>query len=313
MSRSIRSTSPQFEKQKIARFRCLDTDHSLAIESLFNKFPFLNNRVEIHMPFSRAKSTFSSGTLWLWPKFDKRPVGYLIFMDGFAPCIWYPTRAEGMTFRWLLPPNFSQKGTTVCLANILAGESVLQIEDIIINEGKDIWSTMKFSERWNILHNFWNSLPPDQPLLAFKPQIVKPIMLSDWSLHYNPAIYWIIQPDHAKQPRWYWKDTVVDFKEKEYIPPTLKRGTNIVSILCALCMPYTKTVLPDTYSLFAQENVNLGFASIPSLELSIELRKTNGVPVEVKWNSNFNKYQIVRIMPNETPITTASFFYHKKD
>lgn len=310
---SIHSTTPRFEKQKIARFRCLDTDHISAIESLFNKFPFLKERVEIHMPFSRAKSTFSSGTVWLWPKFDKRPVGYLIFIDGFAPCIWYPVRQEGMTFRWLLPPNFNQKGATVCLANILAGESVLQIEDIIIDKGKDLWSTMIFSERWNKLRDFWNCLPPDQPLLAFKPQIVKPIALSDWSLHYNPAIYWIIQPDHVKQPRWYWKDTVVEYKAKEYIPPVLKRGTEIVSILCAFCTPYTKTVLPDTYSLYAQEGVNLGFASIPSLELSLELRKTTGVPVEVKWNDTFNKYQIMRIMPNETPITTASFFYHKKD
>lgn len=318
MSKSIRSTAPQFEKQKIARFRRLDNDHISAIESLFKTFPFLNDRVEIHMPFNRAKSTFSSGSVWLWPKFDKRPVGYLIFMEGFAPCIWYPERQEGMTFRWLLPPNFSQKGATVLLANILTGESVLQIEDIVVNEGKDLWSNMVFSDRWTKLREFWQSLPPDQPLLAFKPRVVSPISLSNWHLHYNPAIYWIIQADHSKQPRWYWKDTVTvpDFKAKEFIAPTLKRGTEIINILVALCTPYTKTVLPDTYSLFSQEAVNLGVASISTLDLSLELRKViaenkDGIPVEVKWNDNFHKYQIVRIMPLETPITTASFFYHK--
>ena len=308
---SIRSTTPHFEKQKIARFRRLDNDHSLAIESLFKKFPFLSGRAEIHMPFSRAKPTFSSGTVWLWPKFDKRPVGYLIFMEGFAPCIWYSERQEGMTFRWLLPPNFNQKGTIVCLANILTGESVLQIEDILINDNKDLWSTKTFSERWNILREFWNLLPPDQPLLAFKPQIVKPIPLSDWYLHYNPSIYWIIQPDHAKQPRWYWKDTVIEFKTKEFIPPVLKRGTEITSVLCARCVPYTKTGLPDTYSLLSQDDSVIGFASIPSLSLSLELRKLDRVPVEVKWKEEFNKYQIMRIMPEHTPITTTSFFYHK--
>jgi hypothetical protein len=313
---SIRSTTPHFEKQKIARFRRLDNDHSLAIESLFRQFPFLNGRVEIHMPFSRAKSTFSSGTVWLWPKFDKRPVGYLIFLAGFAPCIWYPTRQEGITFRWLLPPNFSQKGVTVCLANILAGESILQIEDIVIHEGKDLWSNVVFSKRWNTLYAFWNSLPPDQPLLAFKPCIVKPIKLSDWSLHYNPSIYWIIQVDHLKQPRWYWKDTVTEMITKEYIPPVLKRGTEIISILCALCTS-TKSALPDTYLLLSQEGTSLGFASIASFKLSIELRDSlrkveTGIPVEVKWNDDFNKYQIVRVMPDNTPITTNSFFYHKK-
>ncbi len=318
MSKSIRSTAPQFEKQKVPRFRRLDNDHISAIESLFKQFPFLNERVEIHMPFNRAKNTFSSGTVWLWPKFDKRPVGYLIFMEGFAPCIWYPERQEGMTFRWLLPPNFSQKGATVCLSNILAGESILQIEDIIVSEGKDLWSHLTFSERWSKLRDFWQSLPPDQPLLAFKPRVVTPIPLNQWPLHYDASIYWIIQPDHSRQARWYWKDTVTvpEHKPVEFIAPVLKRGTEILSTLVAYLTPYTKAVLPDTYSLFSQEAVSLGVASISTLNLSLEIRKvmndnTSGIPVEVKWNDNFNKYQVLRIMPEDTPITTASFFYHK--
>jgi hypothetical protein len=318
MSKSIRSTAPQFEKQKVPRFRRLDNDHISAIESLFKQFPFLNERVEIHMPFNRAKNTFSTGTVWLWPKFDKRPVGYLIFIEGFAPCIWYPERQEGMTFRWLLPPNFSQKGATVCLANILAGESILQIEDIVIADGKDLWSHMIFSERWAKLREFWQSLPADQPLLAFKPRVVKPISLDQWPLHYDASIYWIIQADHSKQPRWYWKDTVTvpDHKPVEFITPMLKRGTEILNILVAYLTPYTKAILPDTYSLSSQEGISLGVASISTLNLSLEIRKamtdnTIGIPVEVKWNDNFNKYQVVRIMPDETPITTASFFYHK--
>jgi hypothetical protein len=318
MSKSVHSTTPQFEKKKVPRFHRLDNDHISAIESLFKTFPFLNERVEIHMPFGRAKQTFSSGTVWVWPKFDKRPVGYLIFIEGFAPCIWYPERQEGMTFRWLLPPSFLQKGATVCLANILAGESILQIEDLVVYEGKDLWSTTLFSERWNKLREFWQSLPPDQPLLAFKPRIVTPIKLSDWHLHYDHNIYWIIQADHYRQPRWYWKDTVTvpDHKPFEFIAPVLKRGTEILNILVARCTPYTKMVLPDTYSLFSQEGVSLGVASISTLNLSLELRKVVpdnaiGIPVEVKWNDNFNKYQVLRIMPSETPITTASFFYHK--
>jgi hypothetical protein len=318
MSKSVHSTTPQFEKQKIARFRRLDNDHISAIESLFKQFPFLNERVEIHMPFNRAKPTFSSNTVWVWPKFDKRPVGYLIFIEGFAPCIWYPERQEGLTFRWLLPPNFSQKGATVCFANILAGESVLQIEDIPIYEGKDLWSTTHFSKRWSVLRDFWQSLPPDQPLLAFKPRVVKPIPLSQWHLHYDSALYWIIQPDHYKQPRWYWKDTVTvpDHKPVEFIAPVLKRSTEIISTLVAYLIPYAKAVLPDTYSLVSQEGVSLGVASISTLGLSLDIRKimtdrNDGVPVEVKWNESFNKYQVLRIMPEDTPVTTASFFYHK--
>ena len=317
MSKSIRSTEIHTDKPKLPRFRRLDNEHISAIESLFRAYPFLSQRVEIHMPFSRAEPTFRSGTVWMWPKFDKRPVGYLIFMAGFAPCIWYPERQEGMTFRWLLPPTFCQTGPTVCLANILAGESVLQIEDIIVDEGKDLWSTHIFSKRWEALRALWERLPPDQPLLAFQPQIVKPIALHDWNLHYNSAIYWIIQPDHVRQPRWYWKDvvTVSTHRPIEFIAPVLKRNKDILSTLCAYCTPYTKSSLPDTYTLLSQEKTNLGFASIPSIGLSMELRKrfseqVEGIPVEVTWNSSFQKYQIMRIMPEGTAISNASFFHH---
>jgi len=305
------------EKPKIARFRRLDNEHISAIESLYRSFPFLKERVEVHMPFHRAKPTFSSGSVWIWPKFDKRPVGYLVFMDGFAPCIWYPDRQEGITFRWLLPPNFCHRGPTVCLANVLAGESVLQIEDIVVYEGKDLWSYRTFSERWTTLRNFWTSLPPDQPLLAFTPRIVQPICIDDWPLHYDSSIYWIIQPDHSRQPRWYWKDTVTvpSHKPVEYIPPKLKRNVDIPTILCAKCSPYTNMILPDTYSLTSQDGSSLGMASISSLELSRELRtlfseKINCIPVEVNWNDNFQKYQIQRILPSDTSITTTSFFHH---
>jgi hypothetical protein len=79
--------------------------------------------------------------------------------------------------------------------------------------------------------------------------------------------------------------------------------------------PYSKAVLPDTYTLLSQENVNLGVASISTLDLSLDIRKAiinkPFIPVEVKWNEHFNKYQVLRIMPEDTPITTASFFFHK--
>lgn len=325
MNQSIHSTTPQFEKKKVARFHRLDNEHISAIESLYKTHPFLKDRVEIHMPFHRAKPTFQSGTVWMWPKFDKRPVGYLIFMDGFAPCIWFPERQEGMTFRWLLPPTFCQKGATICLANILAGESLLQIEDVLVYQGKDLWSNQVFSERWSTLLTFWSSLPPDQPLLAFQPRLVQPIALSDWHLHYNPAIYWIIQPDHMRQARWYWRDvvTVPEHRAVEFIAPILKRSKDMAQLLCAYCVPYAKMILPDTYSLLSQEGNSLGMASIPTLQVSLELRglfsdKTNGssairmegIPVEVEWNDAFQKYRVLRVLPQETPITTEAFFHH---
>lgn len=319
MSQSIRSSSPRSEKRRVPRFHRLDIAHISAIESLYRQYPFLNERVEIHMPFHRSKPTFSSQAVWVWPKFDKRPVGYLIFLEGFAPCIWYPDRQEGMTFRWLLPPTFCEKGPTVCLANILAGESLLQIEDIVIYQGANLWSSSPFSQRWNILREFWISLPADQPLLAFQPRIVKPMTIEEWELAYDPSIYWIIQPDHCRQPRWYWKDvvTVPAHKPVPYVAPKLKRDNDLIVSLYAICTPYTKLALPDTYSLTSQEGNVLGIASVATIQMSTQLReqftqeKKPYLIVEVNWNEAFRKYQITRIMPSDTPTTPYSFFHHQ--
>ena len=47
---------------------------------------------------------------------------------------------------------------------------------------------------------------------------------------------------------------------------------------------------------------------IPS---DVKMIVDEGVPVEVEWNERFSKYQVVRVLPADTPLTTSSFFYHK--
>jgi hypothetical protein len=72
--------------------------------------------------------------------------------------------------------------------------------------------------------------------------------------------------------------------------------------------------LPDTYSLVSQEGTSLGMASLPNMAMSLELRGkmvAKGVPVEVVWKPAFQKYQVTRILPEHTPITTTSFFFHR--
>jgi hypothetical protein len=55
-------------------------------------------------------------------------------------------------------------------------------------------------------------------------------------------------------------------------------------------------------------------ASLPNMAMSLELRGkmvAKGVPVEVMWKPAFQKYQVTRILPEHTPITTTSFFFHR--
>lgn len=300
--------------KQIPRFTRLDDDHVQAIERCLRSIPALQGRMEIHFPGRRAQALFSTEKLLVWPKFDRRPACFLFFLEGFAPALWDPSRQEGFTLRWLLPPGFSSRGPTVCLANLLKGESVLQIEDLLVLDSTDIWSTHTFTNRWEKLRAFWSRLPADQPLLSIKPRVVEPIALADWAEHYDATLSWIIQPEGPRSQRFFWWDVLTPKVGPTYKAPTLKRAAEITVQICALAKPATRLGLPDTYMLYHGEGGAIGLAGIASIKLSQELREAfsggceGGVRVEVAWNAEFEKYQITKILNPTTPLSAASFF-----
>ena len=46
-----------------------------------------------------------------------------------------------------------------------------------------------------------------------------------------------------------------------------------------------------------------------ALSQSLRAFKEDGSKVEVKWNDEFNKYQITRLLSPEIPVSAASFFH----
>jgi hypothetical protein len=299
--------------KQVPRFTRLDDDHVQAIERCLRANPVLQGRMEIHLPGRRAQTLFSTEKLLVWPKFDRRPACYLFFLEGFAPALWDPSRQEGFTLRWLLPPGFTARGPIVCLANVLKGELVLQIEDLLVLDGVDLWSTLPFTSRWEKLRAFWSRLPPDQPLLSVKPRVVEPIPLSDWADHYDATLSWIIQPEGARSQRFFWWDVVTPKAGPVYKAPTLKRAAEITVQICALAKPATRLGLPDTYMLYHGEGGPIGLAAIAGFKLSQELRSAfeggaSDVRVEVAWNAEFEKYQITKLLGPTIPLSAASFF-----
>ena len=98
-----------------------------------------------------------------------------------------------------------------------------------------------------------------------------------------------------------------------YRTPVLNRSPDIQVLLCALAKPYMKIGLPDAYSLEADGNKHIGIASISTMALSQEMRAKSkdavtGLKVEVKWNEEFEKYQIIKILEQGIPVSAASFF-----
>jgi hypothetical protein len=313
---SFRTQAREAGIKQVPRFTRLGADHVEAIERCLRAYPALQGRMEIHLPGGRASALFTKEKLLVWPKFDRRPVCFLLFLEGFPPALWDPSRQEGFTLRWLLPPGFCVRGPSVCLANLLTGESVLQVEDLVVSEGADLWSTTPFSSRWEKLRTFWARLPADQPLLAVTPRIVEPIALADWAAHYDATLSWIVQPEGPKAQRFFWWDVVTPKSGPTYRAPALKRAPEVLVQVCALLKPAPRIGLPDTYMLYNGEGGQIGLAGISSIKLSQDLRtafvaeatRLAGVKVEVAWSTEFEKYQITKILPVETPVSAGSFF-----
>lgn len=203
------------------------------------------------------------------------------------------------------------------IANMLKGESVLQIEDLLVSCGQDLWSTRTFSARWEELRRIWRQIPAHQPLLAVEPRVVRPVPLEQWEEVYDSSLSWIIQPDCKRAPRWFWWDNVTKVERRPFVAPALQRATEVRTQISARLVPYDKLGLPDTYMLIAQGGEQIGVASVRSFAFSKEIREkigsgsTGSLVVAVEWCEDFEKYEVMRILDADDAVVSPFSFFPK--
>ena len=82
---------------------------------------------------------------------------------------------------------------------------------------------------------------------------------------------------------------------------------------CAKLVIDTKNKLPDTYYLEVDGDQRLGMICVPRLAQSQQLAKafmTNKeLFVDVLWNPTFKKYEVLKILPANTPLSPLTMFH----
>ncbi len=82
---------------------------------------------------------------------------------------------------------------------------------------------------------------------------------------------------------------------------------------CAKLVVDAKNKLPDTYFLEVDGGQRIGMICVPRLAQSQQLSKaftTNKeLFVDVIWNPTFKKYEVLKILPADTPLSPISMFY----
>lgn len=204
-------------------------------------------------------------------------------------------------------------------------DHILWIWDVLVYEKRNVWSTMPYSKRWDLLKTIVNTL-----LDCGHPMSDAEVHLPKWeSLEiaktYNdldPAMSIEFQPEKAGQRRHLFiiKNEGVKFipkthHERKMVAETPKPPTHTPSpalppttIELDLEKPRVARLtkekfskLPDTYSLFSitDPSKDLGLAAIRTLELSKRLRELmktrDSIIVDISWFEPFQKYEVKKI------------------
>ena len=289
---------------------------------------------------------FQQETLYAWKRQGRERPGVLILTSADEPAIfWDQDKDEPLSLRLQIPFGFTKKGAWIFSATLLRGERQLILEDVWVAEGRHIWTSRPFSERWRVMQDAFDSLSRQQIFLGMDLVLIEPISLAAFAAaEPEPGILWDFQPEKAGKKRIVVvlpgarlgmskgaiaraaavaADTgsaaaAMEVAEARALAlpkctkNPLKRSMDVPTVRIARVSVDKVSNLPDSYILTAADG-EIGHACIPKLAQSLELRKRlvgiSFLPAEIGWHSTFKKYEIVRLLPDDTPLSPASMFY----
>jgi hypothetical protein len=212
--------------------------------------------------------------------------GFLAIVPTLNHAVFIPppgSKQKALRIRIRLSDSLWNHGAV--FSAYLTRDKQVRIEDILVWQGKDVWSSETFSERWeHYVKPFFESQFKQDPEL--QGVVMKPVDYINLQSLKEPTDIQIVEfiPNHAGSKRIIWMPTKTDETPTKTatIPYRAKKESSIG---------------PDVYSLWKGEE-RLGLALIRTLDISRALRLANldEMNVEVEWNKQFEKWEIKSIL-----------------
>lgn len=253
------------------------------------------------------------------------PSGFLILRSGSPAIYWNKKISSASIVQIPLQMRELEKiGALVLSATYYGNERKMVVEDVIYYNGKNVWSTETFAQRWSTLGQICaRVLKPDTAAQGFEIVTIQPESISSWLTRhsFDGVFAWEFILDKPGWRRVIWRTTVVAVQAPKKLPQLREPTQQQVDVskpqdeLIAQLEKDTTTTLPDSYILYAADHSNQGPPAVKKLTLSLALRAAlqteTSCKVKVQYNNNFKKYEVVEIVDNSSPVAEASIF-HKR-
>jgi hypothetical protein len=328
-------SSSHHAEQKPLSLRPLAPQAREAVASVVEGAIGTNWHVSHRMDTQKDGRALSSETFYAWRREGRERPGILALLDGDEPAVfWDMDRDEPNALRMQIPYGFTRAGPTLFVATLLRGERRLILEDIWMDAGKTMKS-LPFSARWAALQRAYGALSAQQLYLGFDLVTVDPRPMQEFLTAAEPGTIWDFQPEGAGRKRLYYivpgarvgmsagaQARAAEARAHISMPAAvnknvLKRTAQVLTIRIARLRQDPATTLPDSYVLEAADGVVVGKPTVTRMAQSKELRAAlaaapDGFPVEVGWHTDFKKYEVLRILPADSPLTSAGAFFENR-
>jgi hypothetical protein len=199
--------------------------------------------------------------------------GYAIFVPPVA------SKTSPFRIRLRIPETMWDDGAL--FSAYLRRDKRMILEDVLVWQGKPVWNTMGFSERWKLMGEFMESCSPDKALQGVSISVA--VYMSTASL-VEPDEHSVLEfvPQAPNQKRLIWMPSIEQKEQPKTTGLVAKRET---------------AMGPDVFSVWRSEE-KLGLALVKTLAISRALRMAEGatIPIEAVWNKGFDKWEIMKII-----------------
>jgi hypothetical protein len=251
-----------------------------------------------HLDIERMKQPLQKGVFYVAENEGAAEPGFLVFLPGSAPVFLqmkkhaYPP----CTLRMRVSAELGEGGGSVFVATLDTIQHSLRIEDVWLWKGASIFDNEPYSKRRTYLKEFVDKhwIPDTRLLGGVTTTILNPSSVDATFSKPFTGIHTLdlIPEAPSKRRMWIEIDPKSQVKKTTLVEPTVKPVSTNTNEFSALAVPVDK--MPDIYDLYDTSNKIIGRGSVQSFSMSQILRSEKNVKVDVRWNKDFNGYEIFR-------------------